>query len=84
MTRPDQIWIDRFPVANAEFWLSMMARWLAEPGHADQFAADLWPGFDFAGPPVQVIVAETVDRLQASLHDTHHDHEPGVGTGWSR
>ena len=76
----EQITVDRFPVANAEFWLSMLDRWLAEPGHADQFAADLWPGFTFAGPTVQVIVAETVDRLQASLRDTRTDQE----SGWLR
>jgi hypothetical protein len=70
--------IDRFPVVNAEFWLSMTARWLAQPGHADQFAADLWPGFSFAGPPVQVIVAEAATRLRTSLtaaHDTDGDTE---------
>jgi hypothetical protein len=80
MNRPDQTQIDRFPVANAEFWLTMMARWLAEPGHADQFADDLWPGFCFAGPPVQVIVAETVDRLRASLRDT----DDGAESRWTR
>ena len=79
MSRAEQILIDRFPVANAEFWLTMTARWLAEPGHADQFAADLWPGFSFGGPPVQVIVAETAARLRTSL-DAAADTE----TGWGR
>jgi hypothetical protein len=80
VNRPDQIMIDRFPVANAEFWLTMTARWLAQPGHADQFAADLWPGFSFGGPPVQVIVAETATRLRASLNTaTDGDTE----TGWT-
>ena len=69
MNRPDQITLDRFAVANAEFWLSMTARWLAEPGHADRFATDLWPGFDFGGPPVQVILTEAATRLRASLDD---------------
>ena len=70
MSRPDQIRIDRFPVANAQFWLSMTARWLAEPGNADRFATDLWgrPG-TVTGTPVQVIVTEAADRLRASLSD---------------
>lgn len=77
MNRPEQILVDRFPVANAEFWLSMMAHWLAEPGHAERFAADLWPGFDFGGPPARVIVAETVTRLRDSLRAS----DP-TDTGW--
>lgn len=81
MSRPEQILIDWFPVANAEFWLSMMARWLAEPGHAEQFATDLWPGFDVAGRPVQVIVTDTVTRLRDSLntHTDGSDSEAGCG-----
>jgi hypothetical protein len=83
VTRPKQILIDRFPVANAEFWLSMMARWLAEPGHAERFAADLWPGFDFGGPPVEVIVTDTVTRLRDSL-STAQDPQGGAAAGWGR
>jgi hypothetical protein len=82
VNRPDQIMIDRFPVANAEFWLTMTARWLAEPSHADQFAADLWPGFSFAGPPVQVIVAEAAIRLRAWLNN-NDDTDGGDETGWT-
>lgn len=68
MSRPDQIRIDRFPVANAEFWLSMTARWLAEPGNADRFATDLWGRPDtVSGSPVQVIVTEAAARLRSVL-----------------
>ena len=81
MSRPEQILIDRFPVANAEFWLSMMASWLAQPGHAERFANDVWPGFDFGGPPVQVIVADTVTRLRDSLTQ---DAETETAAGWGR
>ncbi len=67
MSRPEQVLIDRFPVANAEFWLTMMARWLAEPGHAERFADDLWPGFDFPGPPVELIITQAAAALRAGL-----------------
>jgi hypothetical protein len=73
--RPDQLRIDRFPVANAEFWLSMTARWLAEPGNADRFATDLWGRPDtVSGEPVQVIVTEAAARLRSVLSD----HEPDL------
>lgn len=70
MRRRDQLRIDRFPVANAQFWLSMTARWLAEPGNADLFATDLWgrPG-TLTGTPVQVIVTEAAAQLRAVLSD---------------
>ena len=51
--RRDQISIDRFEVANASFWLDQVAVWLAEPGHADQLAADLWPAMADTGPPLR-------------------------------
>jgi hypothetical protein len=80
VSRPEQILIDWFPVANAEFWLSMTARWLAEPGNAERFATDLWPGFDLGGRPVQVIVADTVTRLRDALRA-----EPDSDlAGWDR
>jgi hypothetical protein len=82
VSRPEQILIDRFPVANAEFWLTMTARWLAEPGHADRFAADMWPGFDFGGPPVEVIVAEAATRLRTSLNDGDTDDDTENGWTW--
>lgn len=82
MSRPEQILIDWFPVANAEFWSSMMARWLAEPGHVEEFATDLWPGFDFAGSPVQLVVADTVTRLRDSLNT--QDAGSGSEAGWGR
>ena len=69
MSRPDQVTLDRFPVANAEFWLTMMARWLAQPGHADRFADDLWPGIRIGGPPVEVILAEAAGRLRDALDE---------------
>jgi hypothetical protein len=82
VSRPEQILIDWFPVANAEFWLSMMARWLAEPGNAEQFATDLWAGFEVAGRPVQVIVTDTATRLRDSLNIQHDG--SGSEAGWGR
>ncbi|HEY5845568.1 MAG TPA: hypothetical protein VIT42_02140 [Microlunatus sp.] len=68
MSRPDQLRIDRFPVANAEFWLSMTARWLAEPGNEERFATDLWASSG-SSQPVQVIIAEAAARLRTVLSD---------------
>ncbi len=68
MKRPDQIRIDRFPVANAEFWLSMAARWLSEPGSAERFSTDLW-GDRSRAESVQVIFFEAAVRLRAVLDD---------------
>ena len=73
--RSDQIIIDRHPVANAQFWLSMTARWLAEPGNAEQFATDLWGCPDtITGTPVQVIITEAAHQLRSALTLTK---EPG-------
>jgi hypothetical protein len=74
VSRPGRLRIDRFPVANAEFWLSMTARWLAEPGNADRFATDLWGRPDtVSGEPVQVIVTEAAARLRSVLSDPDAD-----------
>ena len=75
--RPDQIRIDRFLVANAEFWLSMTARWLAEPGNSDRFSEDLWSGQNFPGSPVQVILADAAARLRSTLSDPDATIEAG-------
>ena len=70
MSRPEQLVIDRFPVANAEFWLAMTARWLAEPGNAERFATDLWGSPDtITGTPVQVIITEAAHQLRTVLDD---------------
>ena len=68
MIRPDQIMVDRFDVANASFWLDQIAAWLAEDGHADRVAADLWPGTLHTGPPLQVIVGRAAAALRGALH----------------
>ena len=82
MIRPEQIIIDRFPVANAQFWLSMTARWLAEPGNADQFATDLWGRPDtISGTPVQVIVTEAAAQLRTVLSDPNPDPD-GSAQSW--
>lgn len=63
----DQVVVDRFAVANAEFWLSMIATWMAEPGHADRFCADVWGNQRFCGEPVELIVAGAADRLRDAI-----------------
>ena len=65
--RRDQISIDRFEVANASFWLDQVAVWLAEPGHADQLAADLWPAMADTGPPLTVILGRAATALREAL-----------------
>ena len=84
MSRPDQIRIDRFPVANAQFWLSMTARWLAEPGNADRFATDLWGRPDtITGTPVLEIVTDAAARLRAVLSDPDPDTDTdGSSQSW--
>lgn len=39
--RPDTVVVDRFAIANAAFWLDMVACWVDDPAHADQLAAAL-------------------------------------------
>lgn len=68
MTRPDQVIVDRFDLANASFWLDQMAGWLAQPGHGDRLAADLWPGVVEVGPPLRVIVGRAAAALRSALN----------------
>lgn len=84
MIRPEQIIVDRFPVANAEFWLSMTALWLAEPGNAEQFATDLWGRPDtITGTPVLEIVTDAAARLRAVLSDPDPDTDTdGSSQSW--
>ena len=77
MSRPDQIRIDRFLVANAEFWLSMTAAWLAEPGNAERFSEDLWSGQAFPDTAVQAILADAAARLRSTLSDPDATIEAG-------
>jgi hypothetical protein len=55
VSRPDQVSVDRFDVAIASFWLDEFAGWLREAGHADCFAADLWPGFVTAATQKMIV-----------------------------
>lgn len=77
MSRPDQIRIDRFLVANAEFWLSMTAAWLAEPGNPERFSEDLWSGQAFPDSAVQAILADAAARLRSTLSDPDATIEAG-------
>ena len=54
MSRPQQVGVDRFDVANARSgWTTPR---LAGRGRSRRpFAADLWPGFVHTGPPVKVM-----------------------------
>jgi hypothetical protein len=71
VSRPDQVRVDRFDVANASFWLDQFAGWLSEADHADRFAADLLPGFVQTGTPVRVIVGRAAALRTAS--DSDHE-----------
>jgi len=77
MSRPDQVRIDRFLVANAEFWLSMTARWLAEPGNAERFSEDLWSGQASPESAVPAILADAAARLRSTLSDPDATIEAG-------
>ncbi|WP_375432407.1 hypothetical protein [uncultured Friedmanniella sp.] len=65
--RPDTLQVDRFDVANASFWLDMVACWLDDPAHASQLAADLWDNTVDAGEPLTVIVRRSAGALRAAL-----------------
>lgn len=71
---PDHVLVDRFDVANAAFWLDMVAVWLADPAHADQLAVDLWDNPVAAGGtgrPLTLIVGRAAAALRASLDADH-------------
>jgi hypothetical protein len=71
----DRIVVDRFDVANAAFWLDMVALWLEVPDHAHQLACDLWahpePIVD-TGRPLTVIIGRAAAALRASLDADSH------------
>ena len=70
MTGPEHILVDRFDIANAAFWLDMVASWLEVPDHAHQLATDLWahpePIVD-TGRPLTVIISRAAAALRVSL-----------------
>jgi len=76
VSRPDQVVVDRFDVANASFWLDQVAAWLVEDSHADQLAADLWPGLLDTGPPLRLILDQAAAALREALNQ-HYRNEEG-------
>jgi hypothetical protein len=66
--RPDTVTVDRFDVANASFWLDMVACWLSDPAHAHQLAADLWDDTVDTGEPLTLIVGRAAAALRATLN----------------
>ena len=87
MTRgPDTVVVDQFDVANASFWLDMVTRWLTDPAHAQQLAADLWDDTVDTDVPLTVIIGRAAAALRATLNaDADADTDPvlqqGVGRG---
>lgn len=80
MTRRDTVRVDRFDLANAAFWLDMVAAWLDDPAHAHQLAADLWDDTVDTGTSLTVIVGRSAAALRATLNAAA-DAESGVGQG---
>ena len=68
MTRHDTLLVDRFDVANASFWLDMVAAWLTDPAHAHPLAVDLWDDTIDAGVPLTVIIGRAAAALRATLN----------------
>jgi hypothetical protein len=67
--RPDTVVVDRFDVANAAFWLDMVACWVTDPAHAHQLADDLWGDTVDTGVPLTVIIARAAAALRATLNE---------------
>jgi hypothetical protein len=74
--RPDTLMVDRYDVANASFWLDMVAGWLTDPAHAHQLAADLWDDTIDTDAALTVIIGRAAAALRATLNDADAD---GVG-----
>lgn len=79
--RPDTLQVDRFDVANAAFWLDMVAAWLDDPAHASQLAADLWADTVDTGVALTVILGQAAAALRATLNAAA-DTDPDTDFGW--
>jgi hypothetical protein len=84
VTRPDTVVVERFDIANASFWLDMVACWLGDPAHARQLAVDLWDDTLDADVPLTVIIGRAAAALRVTLNadaDADQGVRQGVGRG---